>query len=179
MRKRKYKKREKVVIHLTKKDKQFLTEFLNKGEGKARSFKRAKVLLELDESLKTTTMIGKDVNYYPMAIRQIGKRYIEGGIDRALFDKKRPGKAKTFNDGHVNQIIAMICSDPPEGYNRWTIELIAEESIKRKIVPTIGREFIRILLHSHNIKPWREKNVVYPDINKRIHRKNGSYTGLI
>jgi hypothetical protein len=54
----------------------------------------------------------------------------------------------------------MVCSKPPEGRARWTVRLIAEESVKRKLVPKVGRETIRVLLQSHELKPWREKNVV-------------------
>jgi len=178
MQKRKYKRRKKVIIHLTERDKNYLKSFLNTGEGKARIFKRCRVLLMLDES-KSTTVIGKQVNYYPLAVRQIGNRYLKGGLERALYDKQRPGKKRALNDSQSNQIIAMVCSDPPEGYSRWTIELVVEESIKRGIVSTIGRESIRILLNTHDIKPWREKNVVHPDINRRIYRKNGGYIGLV
>jgi hypothetical protein len=54
----------------------------------------------------------------------------------------------------------MVCSDPPAGQARWTMWLIAEEAVKRKLVPQVGRETIRVLLSSHDLKPWREKNVV-------------------
>jgi hypothetical protein len=60
----------------------------------------------------------------------------------------------------AQRIVAMVCSDPPEGQARWTVRLIAEEAVKRKLVPKAGRETIRILLQSHELKPWREKNVV-------------------
>jgi hypothetical protein len=58
------------------------------------------------------------------------------------------------------RIIAMVCSAPPEGAARWTDRLVAEQAVKRKVVPRVGRETIRILLQSHDLKPWREKNVV-------------------
>jgi len=160
MQKRKYKKREKVIIRLTKSDKEFLTNFLNKGEGKARHFKRARILLQLDGGL-STTVIGKGVNYYPLAVRQIGKRYLEGGIERALYDKPRPGKERGLTEKQANEIIAMVCSPAPEGRNRWTVRLITEEAKQRKIVKKAGREMIRILLKTHDLKPWREKNVVH------------------
>jgi putative transposase len=159
MLKKKRKKREKVIIRLTKKDKEFLINFLNKGTGKARQFKRARILLKLDEGV-STTIIAEDVNYYPLAVRQIGKRYKEGGINQALYDKQRPGKKRALTEKQSSQIIAMVCSPAPEGRARWTIRLIAEEAKKRKIVEKIERESIRILLKTHDLKPWREKNVV-------------------
>jgi hypothetical protein len=54
----------------------------------------------------------------------------------------------------------MVCGQPPEGRARWTVRLIAQEAVKRKLVPRVGRETIRVLLESHELKPWREKNVV-------------------
>ena len=54
----------------------------------------------------------------------------------------------------------MVCAAPPEGHARWTVRLAAEQAVKRKLVPRVGRETIRILLPHHDLKPWREKNVV-------------------
>jgi hypothetical protein len=54
-----------------------------------------------------------------------------------------------------------VCGPPPQGRARWTVRLIAEEAVKRKLTPAVGRETIRILLEGHDLKPWREKNVVY------------------
>ena len=54
----------------------------------------------------------------------------------------------------------MVCSPAPEGRGRWTVRLIAQEAVKRKLVPRVGRETIRVLLEGHELKPWREKNVV-------------------
>ena len=64
-----------------------------------------------------------------------------------------------LNHNQKQRIIAMVC-DPPEGRARWTVRLIAEEAVKRKLIPPVGRETIRILLLHHDLKPWREKNVV-------------------
>ena len=57
------------------------------------------------------------------------------------------------------RIIAMVCGTPPTGAARWTVRLIAEEAVKRQIVPRVGRETIRILLQSYDLKPWREKTM--------------------
>ena len=54
----------------------------------------------------------------------------------------------------------MVRGDPPRGRARWTVRLVAQEAVKRRLVPSVGRETIRILLLSHDLKPWREKNVV-------------------
>jgi hypothetical protein len=96
----------------------------------------------------------------PQAIRKVGHRYIEGGFDRAVYEKERPGAVSVLEDSQKQRIIAMVCATPPEGYARWTVRLVAEQAVKRRLVPRVGRETIRVLLLSHDLKPWREKNVV-------------------
>jgi hypothetical protein len=81
-------------------------------------------------------------------------------LNGALYEKQRPGAAEVLDPNQKQRIIAMVCSDPPQGRARWTVRLVAEEAVKRKLVPAIGRETIRILLLHHDLKPWREKNVV-------------------
>ena len=96
----------------------------------------------------------------PQAIRNVGYRYRNGGLEAALYERQRPGAAAVLDTSQKQRIIAMVCSDPPEGRARWTVRLVAQEAVKRKLVPRVGRETIRILLQDHDLKPWREKNVV-------------------
>jgi hypothetical protein len=65
-----------------------------------------------------------------------------------------------LDDAQQQRIIAMTCSNPPEGRARWTVRLVAQEAVKRRLVPRVGREAIRIILLDHDLKPWRGKNVV-------------------
>jgi putative transposase len=102
----------------------------------------------------------KRTNFTSKTIRSIAHRYEEGGLERALYDKARPGAAQLLGPAEKQRIVAMVCSDPPEGRACWTIRLIVEEAVRRKLVPGIGREAIRVLLAHHDLKPWREKNVV-------------------
>ncbi len=57
-------------------------------------------------------------------------------------------------------IVAMVCGPPPEGRARWTTLLIAQEAVRRGIAERLGREKARLVLKHHDLKPWREKNVV-------------------
>jgi len=94
------------------------------------------------------------------SVRNIARRYEQGGLERALYDRQRPGAQSLLDDKQRQRIIAMVCSEPPQGRARWTVRLAAEEAVKRRLVPRAGRETIRVLLESHDLKPWREKNVV-------------------
>jgi putative transposase len=132
---------------------------LSGGVQQVRVVLRALALLQLAKSV-SAPKIARVVPLTAQAIRKVGHRYRQGGLDRALHERPRPGPAELLEDSQKQRIIAMVCSDPPEGRARWTVRLVAEEAVKRKLVPQVGRETIRILLLHHDFKPWREKNVV-------------------
>jgi len=146
-------------IVVAKKDQRELRKLLKGGVQQVRVVLRALTLLQLAE-IASAPQIAKVIPLTPQAIRRLGHRYQRAGLDGALYEKQRPGAAEVLDTNQKQRIIAMVCSDPPEGRARWTVRLVAEEAVKRKLVPRIGRETIRILLLHHDLKPWREKNVV-------------------
>jgi transposase len=111
------------------------------------------------------------------AVREIAHRYNNGGLDRALYDRQRPGAKPLLDDSQKQRIVAMVCGQPPQGRARWTVRLIAEEAVKRKLVPQAGRETIRVLLAGHDLKPWREKNVVRGGTGPELRREDGGRPG--
>jgi putative transposase len=147
-------------IHVTTRDQKDVSKLLSGGVQPVRVVLRATALLQLAKGV-SAPRISDIVPLTPQAIRKIGHRYQEGGLERALYEKERPGAATLLEDSQKQRIIAMVCSDPPTGRTRWTVRLVAEEAVKRKLVPRVGRETIRLLLlHHHDLQPWREKNVV-------------------
>ena len=146
-------------IEVTSRDKKELSKLLSGGVQQVRVVLRAVALLQLARGV-SAPRIAATVPLTAQAIRKIGHRYQEGGLERALYEKERPGAVPLLEDSAKQRIIAMVCSDPPEGCARWTVRLVAEEAVKRRLVPRVGRETIRVLLLHHDLKPWREKNVV-------------------
>ena len=146
-------------IDVAKKDQHELRMLLKRGVQQVRVVLRALALLQLAREA-TAPHIAKVIPLTPQAIRRLGHRYEQAGLNGALYEKPRPGAAEVLGASQKQRIIAMVCSSPPEGRARWTVRLVAEEAVKRKLVPQIGRETIRILLLHHELKPWREKNVV-------------------
>ncbi len=148
-----------LTIDVAPKDERELARLLSGGVQQVRVVLRAVALRQLAQRV-SAPQIAKVVPLTPQAIRNIGHRYQQGGLESALFEKQRPGAATVLDDSQKQRIIAMVCSDPPEGRARWTVRLVAQEAVKRKLIPRVGRETIRILLLAHDLKPWREKNVV-------------------
>lgn len=148
-----------VCVRLKKSDRTKLDEVLSGGIQAVRTVLRALALCQLHEG-KAVSEVAVNVRLTPKAVREIGRRFEDGGLEQGLYDKQRPGAAALLDASQRQRIIAMVCSDPPEGRARWTVRLVAEEAVKRRLVPRVGRETIRILLLHHDFKPWREKNVV-------------------
>ena len=146
-------------VDVTSKDQKELRVLLSGGVQQVRVVLRALTLLQLASGVSAPRIAGV-IPMTPQAIRKVGHRYREGGLARALYDKQRPGAEELLNESQKQRIIAMVCSDPPEGHARWTVRLVTEEAVKRKLVPKVGRETPRVVLVHHDLKPWGEKNVV-------------------
>jgi putative transposase len=146
-------------IEVAKRDQKELEKMLSGGVQPVRAVLRAMALLQLAKGI-SAPRIAEFIPLTAQAIRKVGHRYLEGGFDRAVYEKERPGAVSLLEDTQKQRIIAMVCAAPPEGHARWTVRLVAEQAVKRRLVPRVGRETIRVLLLSHDLKPWREKNVV-------------------
>ncbi len=170
---RKYRK---LVVKLSKAEERELAELLKGGTQPVRVIKRAQSL-RLLASGESPPRVGQSVGLTARGVRHIGWRYVERGLAAALYDAGWPGAPRRIQAAQKQRIIAMVCADPPEGHARWTIRLIAEEAVKRKLVPKIGRESVRLLLESHDLKPWREKNVVRRRTRRGIRREDGGRAG--
>ncbi len=146
-------------VRLSKQDRQELRRLLGSGLQPVRTVLRALALRQLAEG-HSIRAVATDVGLTPKTVWLTSQRYQQAGLERALYERPRPGKALLLDAQQRQRIVALVCGPPPEGRARWTVRLLTEEAVKRKLVPRVGRETIRVLLESHDLKPWREKNVV-------------------
>ena len=149
----------KSAVKLTPGEREELRSLLRKGILPVRTVKRALVLLRLDQGISTPQAAAM-FELSDEGVRKVALRYRAGGLQTALWEGERPGKPVVLNESQPQKVVALACGPPPPGQARWTVRVLAEEAKKRKIVTGIGREAIRIALQHHDIKPWREKNVV-------------------
>ena len=112
-------------VEVAKKDQQELRKLLKGGVQQVRVVLRALALLQLAEAA-SAPQIANVIPLTPQAIRRLGHRYQQAGLDGALYEKQRPGAAEVLDTNQKQRIIAMVCSDPPEGRARWTVRLVAE-----------------------------------------------------
>src|SRR5512135_458622 len=139
-------------VKLKAQDRKILRAMQSKGVESVRTLKRAMVLLRMDEGLSPNKAAAA-IGVTPETARMWGWRYVKEGLDAALFDRLRPGNPPLLNNKQATHIIAIACSPPPDGVAFWSTAMLAEEAIKRKIVKSISRETVRVLLKNHDLKP--------------------------
>lgn len=159
-----------LAVKIGRKDQREIKKLLRKGKVSVRIVKRAWVLRLLNKG-HPPSQAAELVEVTAKTAREIGWRYVEGGLQKALHESPRRPRKRTLNSKQSSKIIALVCSSPPEGRSRWTLELISEEIKKRGIASKISKESIRLLMKNHNLKPWRLKMWCIPELNDDYKKK--------
>jgi len=128
-------------INLTQDERTELEQLIRSGINSARIIGRARTLLLLDRSQGQARTIAEVVEAAMVSqgtVSNLKRRYFAGGLERALHDLPRPG-AKPKIDGEVEaRLIAIACSEPPEGHDHWTLRLLADELVALDMVDSIS-----------------------------------------
>ena len=156
-------------VQLTKKDFNEVCRII-KGGGVGRQFSRA-LALKMKHLNYSNMETAEVVGMTPKTVINICQSYQKGGLVSALNDNPRPGQPIKFDDRIKSRIIAIVCSEPPEAFDRWTLELLQEKVVLDKIVSSISKEKLRIILHEHDIKPWQYTMWCVPNLNKEFIEK--------
>lgn len=151
------------TVSLTQKEKQELEFVLSKGAHPAVVVRRAQILLKADRQLKDKT-IAEHLDCTVEHVARIRQRYCIFGLERAMSDAPREGRPIIFHQKEKAKIIALACTKAPKGYSHWTLDLLVQEANEKEKIP-ISRTKIAVILRENDLKPWREKNVVYSKIN--------------
>jgi len=137
-------------IHLTKSEKEYLSNFAKSGKRNAKEIEHAYILLALNKKKPTSAII----DFYETSrttIWRIRNKYIEKGLDAALTDAPRSGQPSKYSDKGEAEIVALACTQAPAGRARWTLRLMEQELRKRDELKTVNRETIRLVLKKRNV----------------------------
>jgi putative transposase len=137
-------------IRLSPEERQRLRNYVKYGQRSARAITRARLLLLADEQWsddEITTLLGVSRT----TLHRVRKRYCQHGLDNALQEKHRSGAPSKIN-GRVEATLAMLaCADPPEGYGRWTLQLLADKLVELAVINSISLESVRTVLKKMNL----------------------------
>lgn len=146
----------KYKIKLSNQDRNELINIVTKGTSTARTILRANILLASDrqsEKYMTVSEIAKTYHTSHTTVQTVRSSYCEKGLEATLSRKKRetpPVSAKVTGDIEAH-IIALACGEPPEGYSRWTLRLLAEKTVELGYVDSISHVTVSTVLKKMNV----------------------------
>lgn len=146
-------------VTLTESEREELANIIKKGKHRSQKVLNSLILLNCDEGQfqkkKSTNKEISDVLQISMRkIDRIKKTFVERGLDIALNGTKGQRKYKRIADGDFEaHLIALSCGDPPEGYSRWSLRLLADKVVELKYVEQISHETIRRVLKKTKLNP--------------------------
>jgi transposase len=130
-----------IQVNLDTDERAELRQLIHAGNAPARKQTRARILLLGDRSQgqkRTDREVAEAVLCSASTVARTRRRYVEGGLPRALNDKGWPG-AKPKLTGEVEAKLSMLaCSQPPEGHARWTLRLLANQMVELGYVDSVS-----------------------------------------
>ena len=139
-------------VLLTTEQRERLEDLCRNGHAPAKKIRHAQVLLLSDKNHqrggRTRTEIGETLGMHVNTVDRIRKRFVQEGEAPALNRKRRetPPTPPIIDGRAEAHLVAICCSDPPEGRVHWTMELLAEELTARRIVTKVSAETVRRVL---------------------------------
>jgi transposase len=131
-------------VQLTPADREFLENLIRKGQYPAKAYRRAMALLELDRG-QTYTAVSKTLQVSYPTLLTWAALYKQKGL-KILADEPRSGRPLQIDGEQRAKITALACSDPPEGYARWSLRLLADKAVELEYIETISHTEVADIL---------------------------------
>lgn len=138
-------------IELSKQEREKLMGIIKKGKHKSITYRNAYVLLNADTGKYsekiTNSEISKILKISMRTIDRIKKRYVEEGLEACLHRKASNRIYNRKVDGDIEaKLISLACSEPPEGFAKWSLRLLSDKMVELHYVESISHETVRSVL---------------------------------
>lgn len=147
----------KYIVTLTEKEQLALKETISKRSPKSSVVLNAQILLAADTngSNLTDTKIAETYHASAVTVQRIREKFVLQGVETALKGLPRGPQSKTIKiDGEVEaHLIQLACSEAPDGYDKWTLRLLADKAVELNYVDSISHEGVRLALKKTKSSP--------------------------
>jgi transposase len=140
------------LVTLTAEEREQLSGLLSAGKRSALTLARARILLKADQAdggpAWTDDRIAEALDCGVRTIERVRQRFVERGLEAALGRKPqdRPSRERKLDGRAEARLIALACSEPPDGRAAWTLQLLADQLVELKIVDSVCDETVRRVL---------------------------------
>jgi transposase len=151
------------IVKLSKEEREELRDITSKGKHKSQKILNAQILLGCDEGefqieRSTNEEIARVLGTSMRKIDRVKKRFVMDGIESALTKKKGSRIYKKKADGDFEaHLVALSCSEPPEGYARWSLRLLADKVVELHYIDSISHEAVRGILKKTKLNPGKNR----------------------
>ena len=151
----------KYKVELTQSERSALIETSGRGKPLARTVKRALALLKADAGLADRA-VAEAVSLSAATVARVRKRFVEEGLEAAINDRPRPGRGRKLSGRQEAHLVAITCSNAPEGHAHWTLQLLADQVVALEFAGSISLETVRQILKKTNSNHGRRKSGASP-----------------
>ena len=145
-------------VTLTTEEREDLKALVNKGKGPAGKLRRARILLMADEAQANGGWKDDDIVQALETSRRTVERTrqtcVEMGVAAAInHTRPKRTRSKVLDGAAEARLVQLACSEAPKGYEKWTLQLLADKLIELEVVETVSRETVRTTLKKTNLSP--------------------------
>ena len=163
---------QKYIVTLTEGEREQLSALIQKGKTQGYRIKHAQILLKLDEIPENKSWTYQKIKeayiVMPHTISKIAERFVCGGLEAALGRKEQENRYRKV-DGEVEaHIVAITCSEPPEGRQRWTLQLIADEVVRLGVIESLSHTAVAETLKKMNLNHGGRKSGAYQNLERSL-----------
>lgn len=147
----------KYIVDLSLEERGYLEEFTTTGRHAADQITRARILLKADRNQLaggwSDVEISGALDVGTATVERVRRRFVEIGLEAALQRQSGGGRKRKLDGEQEAHLIALRCSDAPQGQARWTLQLLAEQMVELGHVESISDETVRRTLKKTNFNP--------------------------
>ena len=145
----------KYIVTLTEEERRILREMLSRGKAAARKLMHARILLKADASEDgpnwRDAAIAEGLEVGRATVERVRKRFVEEGFEATLNrHKPRRHYRRTLDGDGEAHLVALACSQAPEGRSRWTLRLLAGRMVALEYVEALSKDTVRRTLKKMN-----------------------------
>jgi transposase len=144
--------KKKYLVTLTADEREQLNAMITVGTASAKKLAHARVLLKADQGENgpawVDEVIAEAVEVSTDTVARVRQRFVEQGLEAALVRKKqdRPSRERVLDGSAEARLLAVACSDPPDGRAAWTLTMLADKLVELEVVERVSRESVRRVL---------------------------------
>ena len=133
------------TIQLTTEEREQLNRLVRGGKHAARIVTRARILIKIDEGW-TVPQIAAALDVSEGTVYSVKRRYAAEGWDGVVHDRVQANRFRKLDQKAEAHLIALACSDAPEGHDHWTLQLLADRMVELGLVESLSYETVRLKL---------------------------------